>query len=333
MPKVINGYRGFTATAVKTRAEIPDQVDMSNSGNDVNCNDITMTKIKNGLGASTTVLSELCTHTNINHWSGYGPTVRTVVSQALVNSDPTSNYTMGSFAGYNHGAITPGWITSAPTSDLWIDAGSYPSFVADVYVGEVKWDEVGSGGVGVTHAVYNGSGNLVAWGSRNFVGSSVQNDVTSLTATMSTSTTGATYTGKIWIVDDTSDFDDSQIVCRLPNTSNYSRTVKVKQPSSVYYSSTGTQQPPSPWTNNNGALTMNWNTGYCTIGYDLETNNTYSNVRFTATLYNWLDTVIGSGDIFNAGYNPLDSVYGSIYLGMASIPAYGYKVVVDIAYS
>jgi hypothetical protein len=126
---------------------------------------------------------------------------------------------------------------------------------------------------------------------------------------------------------------EAAILCRVPNTNTFEVNIKVKLPDTVTYSATGTQQPPAPWVNNNGDLGMNWTTGVVTIGYDLQTNNTYVNVQFQATLYNWLDEVIGQGDIFNDAYNPLDSVYGSVDLGMTDIPAFGYRVVVEIFYT
>lgn len=328
--KTRNIYRGYSAADLYNRASAT--ADKTQQASSVDFTNITTMKIRNVLGESLNTIRGLSRSDNVNVWSGFGPTVRSVSSQALVNSKPSDGEEANDFAGYNHGARIPGWISSAPSADIWVNSGGNAVFSVDVYVGEVLWHTVANGIVGIVLAIYDGS-TLVAWGARNFNDSSVKDDVTGLQATITGVSLQKTYTGKVWLVDSTADFDESQIVCRLPNTSNFSQTVKIKAASSCYYSATGTGQPPAPWTNNNGPLGINWTTGYVTIGYDLQTNNSWSNVRVKATLYNWLDEVIGTADIFNAAYNALDSLDGTAYVGMANIPAYGYRVVVEFLYT
>lgn len=332
MPKTISAYRGYTSTAIYNRADIPDAADMSISGSNVNCNNIaTLEDVASVLGTSVKTVGGLCTNANVNPWSGFGPTTRSVSNRTLYNSTPSSNYSLGSFAGYNHQAVAPGWIGSAPSGDIWINAGGNADFVVDVNVGEVKWHEVANGIAGVTLAIYYASDSgLAGWGSRNFNASSVQNDVTSLTATLSGIGVERTYYGSVWLVDNTAEFDDTQIVCRVPNTSVFTKTVKIKPASYYYWDATGNTTVPSPW-GVYGGIGMNWSTGYFTIGQMMCGNN-YSHVRVTAYLFDWLDNLIGSYTFWDGIYYPMDEITGSGYLGMTSIPTHGYRVRIDIAY-
>lgn len=337
MSKDITKYRGYTADYVKTRAEVPDQGDMTVSGNDVQCVNLTMTKLKNGVGGSSYKLSELCKHANRNQWSGFGTKVRSVAAQALVNSDPTENYKFGDHAGYNHGAVTPGWKSGHPaTADIWVNNGDDAEFLVDIVVGEVKWHEVANGIVGVVFALYDGA-TIVGYVARNFNDASVTDDVTGLYAYIQANME-KTYTGKIWLVDSTDfgpeGFDDSQIVCRLPNTSDFTRTVKIKYMSSWVFSDTGNMNLPSPWVQNQSHA-MNWTNGVFNIGSIARL--TECNVRIYVRLFNWLDQLVASGYIVGDAnnyyeYDPMDGIdiTGTVDLGEDLI--WGYKVYVDFEY-
>jgi len=330
---ILNAYRGFTATAIKNRATVPDAADMTVVGTTVECADIDIEKIRDALGITSLDFNAQANDAVVNPWSGFGPAERSVSGQEIVNfvADPDGLF---EWAGYNHTAITPGWQTgglAAATADLWVDSGGDAVFSVNVNVGEVQYQNISPAIVGICLAIYNDTGNLVAWGVRNFDGASVQNDVTNLQATLSGVTLEHTYTGRIWLVDDTSDFDDTQQVCYLPNTAAFAKTVKIKTASVWYYSDGGTQTIPSPWTQN-GAAGMNWTTGYFDIGM-IATNNSYgSSFRIVATLRDWNNDVIGTADIYSGAYNALDDITGSVYLNMTNIPAYGYKVIIEFLY-
>ena len=340
--KTISAYRGYTAAAIKARADIPNQGDMTVSGSDVLCADVNTTKIRNAIGAAINTVGGLNQHANVNEWSGFGPTVRSIAAQVLVNSDGAAPHAEGEFAGYNHGAVTPGWKPNHPvTSDLWVDNGGDAEFLVDITVGEVKWHEVANGIVGVVFALYDG-GALVAYVARNFNDESVTDDCTGLYAYVENCALEKTYTGKIWLVDSTDfgpeGFDGSQIVCRLPNTNDFTRTVKIKAASSVIFDSTGTDEAPSPWVNSNPppakAIAMNWGTGYVSIPFSIVApTNSWSNVRVYAVLRNWLDEVVGQADIWNGPYSAMDDLYGTADLGMINIPNYGYSVRVYFEYT
>lgn len=332
MGKVLNAYRGFTATAIKTRADIPAAGDMNIDGTTVICENIDFSDIKKVIGASTYNLSDLCTSTGVNLWSGFCPVVRSVTGatvwvKQLVNSAPTGEFKAADFAGYNHGAVTPGWGTggkAAAQADIWINSDSKATFISDIVVGEVNYPS--SDGL-VLCAIDSASG-IAAW-SRVTIDDIA--DTASLTCestnnlTLEESFTLRSYVVNANTITTANDIDDA-IICRVPNVDDATVTVKIKAASTWYYDQTGTQTIPSPWVQN-GAAGMNWTSGYFDIGSILANQN-YTGLRVYATLFNWLNKTIGSGNLFNGNYTANQSITGSVYLGMAPIANYGYRVVV-----
>lgn len=337
MTFILPKYRGYSAAMIKSRASIPDQADMVVNGDNVEYNLVNMTKIMNALGASTLKQTELHNHPNVNLWSGFGPVTRTVSNYVLINCIKNP-YGKNEFAGYNHNAVAPGWLNSSPdTSDLWVNNGATAEISVDVKVGEVKWHEVANGIVGVVFALYDGS-SLVAYAFRNFNDSSVQDDVTSLIASFTTHVE-KTYTGKIWLVDSTDfgpeGFDGSQIVCRLPNTNDFQRTVKIKYASSWVFSDTNDMNLPSPWVQNS-AHAMNWTTGVFNIGSIARL--TACNVRIRVRLIDWLGNLASSGYIIGDAttyysYDPMDGIDITGMVDLGQDLQWGYKVYVDFEYS
>lgn len=82
---------------------------------------ITTTSVKNTLGEDSNAVSHLATSPNINKWSKSKPQSSTNYTYGLDLSNnwsyatPTSNYTLGSFRGYNHTAL-PTFKLNAPSS-------------------------------------------------------------------------------------------------------------------------------------------------------------------------------------------------------------------------
>ena len=103
--------------------------------------------------------------------------------------------------------------------------------------------------------------------------------------------------------------------------------IHIRTASTWYYCGDG-QTIPSPWVQN-GTAAMNWTTGYFDIG-NIQANQNYDPLAVYARLYNWLDELIGEGSFFSGAYTANTQITGTQYLGMASIPSYGYKVVVYI---
>ena len=338
MGKIRDIYGPFSAANLKARSSIPAVTDITVNASNIDCVNIKASAVKSVLSASNYSLYDLCRHTNVNRWSAWCPVIRTYSgtfpNEDIVNSVPTV-CRLGDFAGYNHSALTPGWQSGGQASaqtDIWVDSGNQATVSAPICIGEIDWETEGAGWV--VMLIYDEADGLVGWGKTDI--STVANNFT-LTGT--TDVSGGIVLNKTWYARmficaagllAAKEDVESASMCRIPNTTTFSVNIKVKAASTVYYSSTGTTQPPSPWVNNDGPLGMNWSTGYVTIGYDLQRNDSFTNVTFTATLRNWLGTTIGSGDIFNDVYYALDSVSGSAYLGMTSIPAFGYTVTVDI---
>jgi len=113
MGKLIPAYAGFSATAVKNKAS--NTCDMAVSGTNVDCTNITVTRVKNVLGVGTTAISSLCNNANVNIWSGYGPKTF-ITSGNIIMSVAKFPYSLGSFAGYNHSAGTPYFYFPTPTN-------------------------------------------------------------------------------------------------------------------------------------------------------------------------------------------------------------------------
>ncbi|HEY3389622.1 MAG TPA: hypothetical protein VGK38_08640 [Prolixibacteraceae bacterium] len=142
MGKLISAYGGFTATDLKNRADIPLQADMVITGSDVDCSDITITKIKNILGETVTGIGALCQSANVNKWSGFSPREWYTDTQ-VIKDRVLPPYTFGSFAGYNNEAISP-FIQSVSDIVLGSDynAVSYNPTIK-VNLGEVNWNKYG----------------------------------------------------------------------------------------------------------------------------------------------------------------------------------------------
>jgi len=328
MAKTITKYRGFTATQLKTRADIPEQANMTVSGNDLICTNIQVSDIKTELNSAYTDVWNLCREDKVNVWSGFGPTVRSVsgsdFSAVLVNSKPTGA-TMGDFAGYNHTATTPGWTTGGKANaeaDVWINSGSYATVISDITIGEVKYE----GADGIVLVAFDGSSNIMAYGETAI---SSLSEVANLDAqSIDTITLDKTWTLKSYLkVGTIAAWDDiiSAVLYRCPNVDDATVHIKVKTATVLYYSL------PSPWVQE-GSEGMNWTTGYFDIG--MIACNQNKTIKIFAQLFDWTSTEIGIGYIVGDAdnyysYSAMEDLTGSVYLGMTNIPAYGYSVSVS----
>lgn len=107
MGKILNTYNGLSASQIIAKAS--NTCTMTLAGSTVDCTNITTTKIKSVLGASSNSVSALCQHSGVNKYSGFSPVEWYISGTDLYNRVKTP-YTMGSFAGYNHSAVTPAFI-------------------------------------------------------------------------------------------------------------------------------------------------------------------------------------------------------------------------------
>jgi len=168
--KVISAYAGFTATDIKNRASIPLQADLVVNGTTVECRNITTTQVKNILGESVTGVGTLCSSNLVNAWSGFSPREWYITNELAFASRIKTPYQLGSFAGYNHNAIAPGFMgASHITTFKYIsnDANPYTISVG-LQGGEINFPAM----VSATHAKlvvrYQGSvvnSHLIALGS------------------------------------------------------------------------------------------------------------------------------------------------------------------------
>jgi hypothetical protein len=326
MSKIRSAYRTYTASVIKSRSEVPDQTDMTVNGSDVECNNLTTTKTKNALGAATNKIGELSAHANINHWSCFGPTVRSTYGsgygKVLVNSDPVANFKKGDFAGYNHGAVTPGWQSggqAAAEANNWVNSGSQATCNANIDIGEIDW-EGEMGAIGVAMLIFDVTDNIVGWGYTALSGIG-SNFILSGTTTIS----GGIVLDKLdwyamaFIVDqEITDPEDviSAMICRVPNISTWEINLKVKVATDITVEASG-------WTVDTPAF--NLSAGTCGFN-DAYKNVNLSNLRIVAQLFDWNWSQVGSDvELFN------DVYYANDQLGVLSgkpdgnpIDAYGY---------
>lgn len=160
MGKILLAYGGFTSADIKTRAEIPLQADMTISGSNVDCVNIKDSDIKNVLGESVTGVGALCISPLVNKWSGFGPTEWYVNAGSFLNRIKTP-YSMGNWAGYNHGAIPAGFMGSTHmTTFKYISTDANPYTISvGLQVGEINFPAM----INATHVklVVRVGGNVI----------------------------------------------------------------------------------------------------------------------------------------------------------------------------
>lgn len=225
MAKTICAYRGFTASCICARAEVPAQSNMSVSSTCVNACNITMSSIKNAIGAGSYALSGLATCACTAEWSGFSPHNISISNYVLSMANPTTNYSMGSFAGYNHTPVTPTFDHIYYTAN--VVTGNPATFDGYVYIGELNYPYPATA---VVMTIWDG-GTLVATGFAAL--SSATDGVVFLTAETPNLTSNKTFVVKFFIGDSTTEFQQnmSNALCYVPNTSTsgYERTIIVGQ--------------------------------------------------------------------------------------------------------
>ena len=215
MPKTLQAYGGFTSADIKNRAEIPAQADMTISGSNVDCVNIKDSDIKNVLGESVTGVGALCISPLVNKWSGFGPTEWYVNAGSFSNRIKTP-YSMSNWAGYNHGAVSAGFMGGSHITTFKYISGDSTSHTisAGLQVGEINFPSM----VGATHVkmvIKEGStfigSNLVAIGT-------TYNDTTPINpfynVVMGSRTGTVTYTAYAYLSNGNADE-----LCLFPNVS------------------------------------------------------------------------------------------------------------------
>ena len=241
-------YRNFSATQINNR--ISNTCTHSVNGSNVDCTDVTVSKVRTVLSASPYNLSSLATHANVNHWSAWGPTVRTVVGGVLTNGHLTNatGYSLGSFGGYNHSAPTPAFTSGGSNTYSLIQSGADQVFSCVLDIGEVLYNDVTGVANQATHihfSVWDGA-SWVSGASEVIAiadavdGAGNSNSVidfsqagTRITITGITVTN--TYTCKIWFCDDgTFDYTGANKVFTMVEFPEWTLQVRIKSGNSWY---------------------------------------------------------------------------------------------------
>jgi hypothetical protein len=136
VPKSIISYGGFSASALKSRASVPDQSDMTVNGSNVDCINISIAKVHNAVQSSCLHLYGLCTSPRVNKWSAFGP--RQWELGSVLESVVRTPYSLADFAGYNHNAQPPYLV--AYSNDFNFQEGQQNvQFDASLFLNEIPW--------------------------------------------------------------------------------------------------------------------------------------------------------------------------------------------------
>ena len=281
MGKILTKYRGYTAEQIKARADIPRQSDMVVTGNNVSCTRLSISFIRKVINAAAYKVKALIGCSNINVWSGFGPTARTTANKELVNSVPEAG-PLGSFAGYNKDAVAPGWTAPPAAEDVFVASGGSITFDAYLILGEVNWADMGV--IAIMLAVYAGA-TLVGYEAVNLEDEEVGNEIW-ISVTLQNQTIQREYTARVWLVNHLIDFTDSDIVCRLPNTTDFTKTVKILAATTVVFDAPEGFTAEVGFNNypNNGTVFYN----------NLEGLATWDEVRVYASIWGYREGAIGS---------------------------------------
>jgi hypothetical protein len=331
MAKVLAEYRGFVADDIDGRSS--NTCTHAVVGSTVECVNITTSKIRTVLGEDNNSVFELCSSDKVNQWAGFGPTVRTVtgigVNSLLVNSVPTTNCSMGSFAGYNHDAVAPYFLDNNHTNKLYVVSGGTAGFDAYAYIGEPKYvggDIIGySGCEGYCMAVYDDTSYVAHAYSDPILLDAT--DTVHFHVEVENVTVNKTYNCRMYLMASTSGFDTGNIVGKIPGLANYDVDVEIFTSTFWYYAGDA-QTAPGSWTVPNPGL--NLVTGYWSANYFTSTES-YDTIAINVSLYDGSDNLVGGGDVYNAAYTANTHITpASMYLGMTNIPSSGYYVIVSI---
>jgi len=313
MGKIRNVYRCFTDTQLKNRSEIPTAANIALGTTYIDCTNISLAGVKSVLSGTTYSLYDLCRHANVNHWSAFGPTVRTVTGsgydKVLVNSDPTV-CKLGDFAGYNHGAVTPGWQSggeAAAEANNWVNAGTKATCTANIDLGEVDWN--GDLAVlGIAMLLFDSGDAIVGWGKKIYSDVTDTGLVTMSAETDSTMSTDHTdWYARIFLTDtyvglaDSSDVY-SAVVCEVPNVTAFEINIKVKQQSTLYLDATLWDFLTDPKTVGNvifSGISFNVAPGTITFSDLKDSSVGIDGICIHVQVLDWLDNVVSEGNIYD----------------------------------
>lgn len=261
--KVRSKYRAFTATQLKNRSSIPSQSDITVNGNNIECVNISLARVKNLIGEPYFSVPSVCASNKVNVYSGFGPTIRTVpgglnTGSPLVHNAPTNSdgYFLANFAGYNHYAEIIHYESITHNQEEFAVPGQSVTFSVQVYLGEIRLTDTDIVGCSDTDRalaliIYDGASILQrpdtsrVWDIHDLTqtGSYLNGDylivelVTTYTIPVG-QLWAKEYTGKIYLSNNLTGFspDLSNAICRFSELPSYTKKFKIKAPNHVYIS-------------------------------------------------------------------------------------------------
>ena len=221
MGKILTAYRGYTATEIKAKADIPAQANMSISEPSLDCWDISLNACADLVGDATHSLKETCL--KANKWSGFSPShisyLNSGTLSATLRNELESPYSLGAFAGYNHDAAVPSLDHYYFQST--VNQGSSATVDAYINIGEVRYP---SPAAGLALTLWNGA-NLLGFGITSL--SNLESTNCFVTAETGALNANTTVTAKVFIIDSTTEFvaNGSNVLCKVPNVADGSQLI------------------------------------------------------------------------------------------------------------
>ena len=316
-PKSLSIYRGYTAQQLKDRASIPLAANITVYASYIDCLYIDLVRIRNILGASQWDIIALYQHANVNPWSNFGPILRYVIAETITFIyKNTPNY--GDFSGYNHSAVTPGWIDKASTeTTLYVNESGTTQVFFNITLGEVDYyAELGV--LGICFALYESSTlrmyTIIAIASTTDI-------VDEIGVTTPTITNNIIFTGKVFFINNTSSFTGSEKIANIPNVDNANIPINVKLPNYIILNGGDFL------TNDSTPLEVadcSFNSTVGTFTFPaIHSENSYLEIIVSIRLINIQTGLVDEEIIFSGVYTAYDTISGAIiYLTGAGGPPY-----------
>ena len=162
MSKRLYTYAGFTAQDLKNRASIPSQADITVGSNYIDCSSVDIpSEIRDVIGEGSNDLGTIYQSAKVNKWSGFGPREWYVSGGLLLNRVKALPYDMANLCGYNHNAVTPGWMGGSYITDFkYVQTDNSKVFSGGLQGGEIDFPTM----VGATHVkwvIKDPGGNVI----------------------------------------------------------------------------------------------------------------------------------------------------------------------------
>lgn len=137
MGKKIYPYASFTTTDIYDRMS-KGQYTATKTATEIDCSNISLTGIRNLIGANTTDLGSLCQSSSVNKWSWFGPYDFQVLNSEIAPVLKTP-YCTGVFAGYNHNAPQPSIDSHNPDVTTFSNLNELVTVSCYVRLGELDY--------------------------------------------------------------------------------------------------------------------------------------------------------------------------------------------------